>query len=337
MKNNLVSDKVSCKETLSLLLDSSLIFASKNKKYDIKIIQCGDYYQVYYYKNKKIIKDKNIVIDKKNFLIRCNLKKIKKILSKEEIKIKKEWEKFYSNPMYNFHFNSNLNIKEIDTDDLRKNNIDNDNEKYILLRNINRAKFQLQRIVKSNLKEFKTFITLTFGENITNIDEANHKFHIWRSNIQRIKKDFKYVCVPEFQKRGAVHYHLLTNIDYNDTTLLSLEERHIYNKNSGWQVGKDIKGWKYGHNMAKNMENINVIGYITKYMTKDIDNRLWGKHRYLHSRNLVLPVVVYLDLDKLDEFSKYVNICNLELSYNNTYLTKYNELVEFKEYKKTSS
>ena len=80
-------------------------------------------------------------------------------------------------------------------------------------KNIMRSKFQLQRLVKSNEDIFKTFITLTFEENLKDIDVANQKFKSWRTKIKSIFKDFKYICVPEFQKRGAVHYHLLTNLE----------------------------------------------------------------------------------------------------------------------------
>lgn len=194
-------------------------------------------------------------------------------------------------------------------------------KKYIELKNINRSKFQLQRIVKSNETIFKTFITLTFKEDkYKDIELANKKFNIWRRNIKRLKSDFKYVCVPEYQKRGVVHYHLLTNIDYNDSTLLSKEERRIYNKKSGWQIGKDIKGWIYGHNMAKKMDNINVVGYITKYMTKDIDNRLWGKRKYLYSMNLNRPKEAFIDSDRPNEYSK---IYQVEMLYNQQYQKVY--------------
>jgi len=88
-----------------------------------------------------------------------------------------------------------------------------------------RSKFQLQRLVKANESEFKTFITLTFVENITCVEQANIMFDNWRRSIKRVKSDFKYVCVPEFQKRGAVHYHLLTNLDIkNDYNIITLQK-----------------------------------------------------------------------------------------------------------------
>ena len=49
----------------ALLLDSSLISTTDNKKYYLKVIDCGKYKQVYYYNNLKIKKDKLIEKNKK--------------------------------------------------------------------------------------------------------------------------------------------------------------------------------------------------------------------------------------------------------------------------------
>ena len=274
----------------TLLLDSSLISACKLKKYDVRVIQCGDYYQVYNYNNKNLINDKNVVKDKDFYIY------VKKDINREVVsKIK-----------------SDNKLKEID------------------LKNIQRSKIQLQRLVKANEEDFKTFITLTFEENITDIEQANNKFRIWRTNIQALKKDFKYVCVPEFQKRGAVHYHLLTNLDIKkDSNIIMLQ--------SGKKCMYDVKYWSYGYSSVFSMKDINVVGYITKYMTKDIDNRLWGKRRYFYSMNLRRPCITYLDTDNIEEFIKYLDIAGFNITYKSTYLSRFNNEIEFKEYKKTTS
>lgn len=88
--------------------------------------------------------------------------------------------------------------------------------------NAMRSKLSLERLIKANADIFKTFITLTFAENVTDIDKANMKFNTWRTRIKRDNKEFKYICVPEYQKRGAVHYHLITNLDLN-SNFISLQ------------------------------------------------------------------------------------------------------------------
>lgn len=202
------------------------------------------------------------------------------------------------------------------------------------LKNINRSKINLQNLIKCNEKDFKTFFTLTFEENLTDVQKANKKFNVWRRNFKRSFPDFKYVCVPEFQKRGAVHYHLMTNVPYSDTKVL-LEERRIYNKKSGWQVGKDVKGWCYGHSMAKNMDSINLVGYITKYMTKDIDDRLFSQHRYFYSQNLIKPEEYNFDLSNFQDYSHlfWLDYDFKQITYSKTYKNKFEEDIVFVEYK----
>jgi len=51
-------------ESLSILLDNSLIFQSNDKRVDKKIIYCGDYIQIYNYKHPHVLKDKNLEIMK---------------------------------------------------------------------------------------------------------------------------------------------------------------------------------------------------------------------------------------------------------------------------------
>lgn len=74
------------------------------------------------------------------------------------------------------------NIVTVNTDYLvKKENLNK--ERKIELKNILRSKFQLQRLVKSNEDIFKTFITLTFADNIQDIAKANKCFKNWRDTF----------------------------------------------------------------------------------------------------------------------------------------------------------
>ena len=321
-----------CREYLkrpaTLLLDSSLIFQTNYKKYTHKIIKIGDYYQIYDYNKISLKKDKNL----EKIKYQCNIKSTPNNFDIPDI-VTQEYQKYINNPLYK-KSRVEGELKHIDIPPKIKTK---ENQlKTIDIKNINRAKFEIQRLVKANINEFKTFITLTFAENIKDIEQANKKFNSFKTYIKKLKNDFKYVCVPEFQKRGAVHYHLLTNIDYTDFNLLSKEEKKIWNPSSKkWHVGRNIKGWNSGFSQVKNLQGIEVIGYITKYITKDIDNRLWGKRRYLHSRNLITPKVSYIDINNIEDFRRYVDITNNSiLIYTSTYKNIYEETVDFLEYKK---
>lgn len=265
------------------LLDSSLIVATTGSElYNVKLVSCGNYVQVYHLSEKKVKKKKSD--DKRS-------------------------------------------IKFVNTDNLRK--IDNDSvNNNIEFKNIIRSKLECQRLAKANSSEWETFITLTFQENIQDIDMANKRLKYFVDKVRRVYKDFKYICIPEFQKRGAVHYHLLTNIKDNDQRLIYCQEdNHKF---------KHIKYWNEGFTKVDSLEKDikKIIGYISKYMTKDADNRLYNRHRYLCSRNLIKPKISYLNLDNPTHLEFLKNkLNNKELQYENIYKNFYNDdLINFKEY-----
>lgn len=313
-------------EERDYILDSSLISTtfcqqrSNKTLYNAKLINCNGYCQLYTFSS-----DKSIKIEEKE---------------------KKQ---------------SKLDISVLDTDLLSK--IDNNNnclsndidlEKYIRiqtqldrfrvfntskqantnknkeidLKNIMRSKLQCQRLAKCNSDIWETFITLTFADNITDIKIANKEFNKFISKIKRVYKDFKYICVPEFQKRGAIHYHLLTNISINNEKLIyrQLDNNKYFH----------IKYWSNGFDKVDNIKGDikKIIGYISKYMTKDIDNRLFGKHRYMYSQNLNKPAVFYLDLSNEKHIDFLNNILdNKKLIYHNEYLNEFfNEKINFQEF-----
>jgi len=162
-----------------LLLDSKHITPTI---YNIKVVEVGDYTQVYLYENKK--------------KVTCN-----------------------DNDDFNL---TSLKTKEI----LNSFDEEKENHKEIKLsnkieqRSIIRSKIECQRLAKANISSWKTFITLTFSDNVTSIEDANKRFRYFTDKVRRVKKDFKYLCITEFQKRGAIHYHLLTNVSINDDKLL---------------------------------------------------------------------------------------------------------------------
>lgn len=220
--------------------------------------------------------------------------------------------------------------KKIDNDFLIKkdNYIDKPEKKIIEEKNINRSKFQFQRLVRTNESKFKTFITLTFKENITDVKEANYQFKKWVISIRRLKKDFLYIGVPEFQKRGAVHYHLLTNLDIKENHNIIIPQKD--NKNC-----YDVKFWSYGFSSVFDVKNINVVGYMSKYMTKSCDNRLFAHRRYFYSRNLEKPEEFYLDTRKDFDFTLIADLLsNSNVTYENSYLDKFGDVIDFIELKK---
>lgn len=289
------------------ILDSRLIsptiFNSINKKYDIKLVESGNYVQLYMYETKKLKKKKDNDID---LMLKKN--KIDKMVDTKNEKIT----------------TSNNTTNEIE------------------MRNIIRSKLECQRIAKANDTQWETFITLTFKENITDIDNANKRFRYFVDKIRRVKKDFKYICIPEFQKRGAIHYHLLTNIPVNSKLLPKREPLKLWNKETKSYKEieyYDIKYWNEGFSSAEIIkgDQKKIVGYISKYMTKDIDNRLFNKHRYFYSKNLDKPKENFIDTDNEEEYNYYIKkIQDKDLIYQNQYVNPYdNTNVTFLEFYRT--
>ena len=81
--------------------------------------------------------------------------------------------------------------------------------------NARRASLDFRRIVASNLggSSRPLLITLTYRDNFTDLKKSyRHLSSFIQSLRHKYGKDFRYVCVPEFQTRGAVHYHALLGV-----------------------------------------------------------------------------------------------------------------------------
>lgn len=261
------------------LLDSSLISSYKldykpKKIYDLKVVVCGDYVQVYEYENSQI---------KNNNLYERDI------------------------------------LKKIDTDNL--SNLRSSEPKPILLANAIRSKLGCQRLAKSNIDNWETFITLTFSKNITDIKVANEMFRFWTSNVRKLKKDFMYIAVPEFQKRGAVHYHILSNLGTADSNII-ISQKNKKGRAVNIETLFDIKYWNKGYARVDFIKgNIKkIIGYISKYMTEDIDNKLFGKHRYFYSQNIKKTFTSFIDMscpEDIDYFNRLIG--TKEVIYQDKY------------------
>jgi hypothetical protein len=93
-------------------------------------------------------------------------------------------------------------------------------------------------------------------------------------NGRKCKAQIKYVVVPEFQKRGAIHYHVLF---FNLPYIKANELRKI---------------WKHGFIKVNAIDQVDNVGaYISKYMGKGVeDKRMYGKKCCWGSRGLLEPL-----------------------------------------------
>lgn len=138
---------------------------------------------------------------------------------------------------------------------------------------LRRTRARITRLIDSN-SDLKVFVTLTFKENIKELKEANVYFKKFILRLKYLHKDIKYLAVPEFQKRGAVHYHLLINFEMAHDKLQKI--------------------WGQGFVMINRVKHVNNLGmYISKYVGKDLfDIRYYGMRKILSSRNLEQPIII---------------------------------------------
>lgn len=160
---------------------------------------------------------------------------------------------------------------------------------------LSRTKNRLLRLINANAFMWElegksiepVFVTFTFADNVIDLDVANSIFtnYIKRLNYQifkSIKAVAKYVVVPEFQKRGAVHYHAvffnLPKVDFRKE----------------FKDGRHQGIWGQGFITVKPVHEIFNTGlYMAKYLGKDLkDRRLVGRKKFFSSRGLHQPEVI---------------------------------------------
>lgn len=149
--------------------------------------------------------------------------------------------------------------------------------------NIKASRKSFHRLVRSNLGfgRVPILITLTYAENVEDIDISNKELNLFGKRLRRaFGNDISWISVPEFQKRGAVHYHMLlfgVSFDYVK------QERSTRYIASLWGKGfVDVISTDGSPKLAT---------YLAKYMSKALqDIRLIGKRGYSASHNVMRPV-----------------------------------------------
>ena len=85
-----------------------------------------------------------------------------------------------------------------------------------------RARETVRRTINAN-PQLDKFFTLTYAENLQDVAQSRKEFDVFIKRLKRLHPHLQYVCVIEFQQRGAIHFHLLCNLPYvEQRTLQSL-------------------------------------------------------------------------------------------------------------------
>ena len=149
--------------------------------------------------------------------------------------------------------------------------------------NARRASLAFRRLVACNLggSAKPVLVTLTYRDNFTDLAGAYKHLTAFNQSLRRKWKDIKYVCVPEFQKRGAVHFHALF---WKIPEEVVLQERHTRELARQWG-----KGFVY---LKETDGDEKLSYYLTKYMAKAFtDPKLKNMKCYVASQNIERPKV----------------------------------------------
>lgn len=182
-------------------------------------------------------------------------------------------------------------------------------------KNKKNAFHRLIRLVAANFGDTKgRFVTLTFKENLQDVEVANQYFNLFMKRLRKIYgNEFRYIVTIEFQKRGAVHYHMLTDLPY----IKNEELRKIWGH-----------GW-VGINLVKNSKHAAI--YAAKYMGKGVvDKRLAGKKNYWTSRNMLQPEV--LTNEEAEEYLASIEAAEKEKYTDTSYDTEYYGKIQYVKY-----
>jgi len=180
---------------------------------------------------------------------------------------------------------------------------------------LNRARKSIKRLAEANFSTEDKFITLTFAENMKNIETANRIYTNFTKRLRRRYGNFKYITILEFQSRGAVHYHQLATLPF-------IPKHELF------------EIWNQGWVKINRINHVSELGaYICKYLTKAThDGRLTkGKKSYFCSRNLDRPK----EHRGKDAWETFFKLASLKKSpdYQATYDSEYNGSVTYYSYR----
>jgi len=161
------------------------------------------------------------------------------------------------------------------------------------------------RLVRANLETAPALATLTIVE-VGSISDAYREYTLFGKRMRTMfGKDLRMIAVPEFQKRGAVHFHVL--IWGLPSALPCLFSKSFYFDATGKRHRKHIcpveracerntrtvaNIWARGYvDIVETDGSPKLSTYLAKYMQKAMhDVRLVGKRAYSATRNVLRPL-----------------------------------------------
>ena len=185
------------------------------------------------------------------------------------------------------------------------------------------VKSTIIRLVNCNKDIFKSFITLTYKEDVSEDDNARY-LNLLFTKLRKVYPNLSYIWVLERTKKGRIHVHLLTSISFKSCISSSKKRKTDAHKSvevafetTYWTYKGAVLGWVDIRSINTDITKYSL--YIAKYLTKDNNVVAKDKHIYGYSRNLKRPrKIAYLTKCTLEEILEHLK------DYNISYSTNYN-------------
>ena len=168
----------------------------------------------------------------------------------------------------------------------------------------------LKRMAREYFSGEVFFVTLTFEDNVRDIDKADRKLKYFIKKLREEYGEVSWIGVRELQKkRNVIHYHLLLK---NETILNYFNYNKIKPpiKKGKYYVGCEkqkeyerfiqSKFWKYGFVKWMKINFVDDTGaYLCKYMSKgDIEEMKWLENRRLILKSADIKKITALDYNQ---------------------------------------
>lgn len=159
--------------------------------------------------------------------------------------------------------------------------------------NMYRVRTKIKDYVLSN--DFDMFWNLTFGNERDDDERCFTRMSNWLKYMKKKHGNFNYIFIPERHADGCLHFHGVTGGFKGQFVDSGVKHK-----------GKNVFNcteWNHGFSNCTLIRNrYKASNYLTKYITKDMDQETVGKgkKKYWSSRGLRLPVIELLEHDPLE-------------------------------------
>lgn len=169
------------------------------------------------------------------------------------------------------------------------------------------------------------FITLTFAVDYDYRDALKQLSTFFQRFKRTYKFNLKYINVPEYTKKGRVHFHLLV---YNLPHEISHTERETRNLQRLYQRGYlDIR-----HTSNRSPK---IAQYMAKYLSKSITDKTIKHKRFFNtSRNIDKPTI---QISNQNTINSITNKYNYQLKQQHKIATTYLGLCTIYKYTTTAT